>query len=77
MSGDRATATFVDAYRELMRSSSIWPDEPLAAQRMVDFFLLEKAFDALETELAQRVEAVPAVAARIVRILSQPAREAA
>jgi maltose alpha-D-glucosyltransferase/alpha-amylase len=74
---DRATHAFLAAYRELMIDSPIWPDDPLAAQRMVDFFLLEKAFDVLETELVQRVEAAPATLARILRILSQPAREAA
>jgi maltose alpha-D-glucosyltransferase / alpha-amylase len=74
---DRATATFVGGYRELMRDSSIWPEEPLAVQRMVNFFLLEKAFDALETELVQRPDVAPAIVARILRILSQPAREAA
>ncbi|MDE1936739.1 putative maltokinase, partial [Bradyrhizobium sp.] len=74
---DRATTTFVGAYRELMRDSSIWPEEPAASRRMVDFFLLEKAFDALETELLQRPEAAPAIIARILRILSQPVREAA
>ena len=46
-------------------------------QRMVDFFLIEKAFDVLETELHQRAEAAPAAIVRILRILSQPAREAA
>jgi maltose alpha-D-glucosyltransferase / alpha-amylase len=60
-----------------MRDSSIWPEEAAASRRMVDFFLLEKAFDALETELAQRLEAAPAIVARILRILSQPVREAA
>ena len=74
---DRATHAFLAAYRELMIDSPIWPDDPLAAQRMVDFFLLEKAFDVLETELVQRMEAAPATLARILRILSQPAREAA
>ncbi len=74
---ERATSTFLGAYRELMRDSSIWPDGPAASQRMVDFFLLEKAFDALETDLLQRPEAAPAIVARILRILSQPAREAA
>jgi maltose alpha-D-glucosyltransferase/alpha-amylase len=64
-------------YRELMSESSIWPADFRAMQRMMDFFLLEKAFDVLETELHQRVEAVPTVIARILRILSQPAREAA
>jgi maltose alpha-D-glucosyltransferase/alpha-amylase len=74
---DRATAAFMSPYRELMSESSIWPADFRAMQRMMDFFLLEKAFDVLETELHQRVEAVPTVIARILRILSQPAREAA
>ena len=73
----RATATFIDTYRELMNGSSIWPAERLAAQGMVDFFLLEKAFDVLESDLVQRAEAVPATIGRILRILSQPASEAA
>jgi maltose alpha-D-glucosyltransferase/alpha-amylase len=74
---ERATAAFMGPYRELMTDSSIWPADSRTMQRMVDFFLLEKAFDVLETELHQRVEAAPAVIARILRILSQPAREAA
>jgi maltose alpha-D-glucosyltransferase/alpha-amylase len=74
---ERATAAFVGPYRELMTDSSIWPADSRSMQRMVDFFLLEKAFDVLETELVQRVEAAPAAIARILRILSQPAREAA
>jgi maltose alpha-D-glucosyltransferase/alpha-amylase len=74
---DRATTAFLAAYRELMADSPIWSEDPLTAQRIVDFFLLEKAFDVLETELVQRVEAAPAALARILRILSQPAREAA
>ncbi|MFZ0765838.1 maltose alpha-D-glucosyltransferase [Bradyrhizobium sp.] len=74
---DRATAAFLAAYRELMADSSIWPDDPLAARHMVDFFVLEKAFDVLETELTQRPEALPATLARVLRILSKPAREAA
>ena len=73
----RATATFIDTYRELMSGSSIWPAERVAAQGMVDFFLLEKAFDVLESDLVQRAEAVPATIGRILRILSQPASEAA
>jgi maltose alpha-D-glucosyltransferase/alpha-amylase len=74
---DRATAAFVGAYRELTGDSPLWPADARAAQMMVDFFLLEKAFDVLETDLHQRAEAAPATIARILRILSQPAREAA
>jgi maltose alpha-D-glucosyltransferase/alpha-amylase len=74
---ERASGAFMGAYRELMSDSPIWPADSRATLRMVDFFLLEKAFDVLETELHQRAEAVPTVIARILRILSQPAREAA
>ena len=74
---ERAAAAFVGAYRELMTDSAIWAADAAAARQMVDFFLLEKAFDVLETELEQRPDAAPATLARILRILSQPAREAA
>jgi len=74
---ERATGAFMASYREPMTFSSIWPADSRAMQPMVDFFLLEKAFDVLEIELHQRMEAAPAAIARILRILSQPAREAA
>ena len=74
---NRATAAFIGAYRELTGESSLWPADAGAALRLLDFFLLEKAFDVLETDLVQRAEAAPATIARILRILSQPVREAA
>jgi maltose alpha-D-glucosyltransferase/alpha-amylase len=74
---ERATAAFLAAYREFMTESSIWPTDPVAAQRMLDFFQLEKAFELLETELTQRPEGALATLARVLRMLSQPAREAA
>jgi maltose alpha-D-glucosyltransferase/alpha-amylase len=67
---DRATNAFLSGYRELIADSPIWPEDHLAARRMVDFFLLEKAFDVLETELAQRAEAAPSMLGRVLRILS-------
>jgi maltose alpha-D-glucosyltransferase/alpha-amylase len=60
-----------------MTESSIWPADSLAAQRMLDFFQLENAFEVLEAELMQRPEAALATLARVLRMLSQPAREAA
>jgi maltose alpha-D-glucosyltransferase / alpha-amylase len=75
--GDRATAAFLAAYRELMAETSIWPADPVAAQRMTTFFQIEKAFEMLEAELAQRPEGALATVARLSRMLSQPAREAA
>jgi maltose alpha-D-glucosyltransferase / alpha-amylase len=74
---ERATAAFLAAYRELITDSSIWPANPVAAQRMTTFFQIEKAFEMLEAELAQRPEGALATVARLSRMLSQPAREAA
>jgi hypothetical protein len=44
---------------------------------MLDFFLLERALDALESDSAQRPEAVRLPLAQALRILSHPAQEAA
>jgi maltose alpha-D-glucosyltransferase/alpha-amylase len=74
---DHATAALLAAYGEVVTESSIWPADPLAAQRMLDFFQLEKAFEVLEAELVQRPEGALATLARLLRMLSEPAREAA
>ena len=60
-----------------MTESSIWPADPLAAQRVLNFFQLEKTFEVLEAELAQRPEGALAPLTRLLRMLSQPAREVA
>jgi maltose alpha-D-glucosyltransferase / alpha-amylase len=74
---ERATSAYLAAYFEFMSGPSIWPEGRRAAERMLDFFLIEKAFDTLEIELTQHPDAMPAALARILRILSQPVREAA
>ena len=51
---DRATAAFLTAYRETMADPPLWPADRQAAARMLDFFLLEKAFYEIEYELAHR-----------------------
>ncbi len=51
---DRSTATFLAAYRENMVNSPLWPSEPAAADRVLDFFLLEKALYEIEYEIAHR-----------------------
>ena len=73
----RATAAFLGAYREFMTDPSIWPVGRRAARGMLDFFLLERALDALESEWVQRPEGVRLPLAQALRILSQPAQEAA
>jgi maltose alpha-D-glucosyltransferase/alpha-amylase len=73
---DRSTAAFLTAYRESMTNSRLWPADPDAAGRMLDFFLLEKAFYEVEYELAHRPEWLRVPLTGVLRILSQRTQEA-
>jgi maltose alpha-D-glucosyltransferase/alpha-amylase len=53
---NRARADFLASYRESMTHSSLWPRDRKAAERMLDYFLLEEIFDELEHGLAHRPE---------------------
>jgi maltose alpha-D-glucosyltransferase/alpha-amylase len=50
----RATASVLTAYRESMTDIRLWPEDPGEAARMLDFFLLEKAFYEIGYELDHR-----------------------
>jgi maltose alpha-D-glucosyltransferase / alpha-amylase len=49
----------------------LWPTDPQAAARMLDFFLLEKAFYEIEYELAHRPEWLRVPLSGILQILFQ------
>src|SRR5437762_2468879 len=69
----RSTAAFLAAYREPMADQRLWPADPRAAERLLDFFLLEKAFYEIEYELAYRPEWLRVPLMGLLRILySQP-----
>ncbi|MDB5625144.1 MAG: Trehalose synthase-like [Tardiphaga sp.] len=51
---DRATAAFLDAYRETISNRGLWPADSREWFGMLYFFLLEKAFYEIEYELAHR-----------------------
>jgi len=53
---DRATHSFLTAYRETMTNARLWPADPHAAGAMVNFFSLEKAVREIEYELTHRPE---------------------
>jgi maltose alpha-D-glucosyltransferase/alpha-amylase len=74
---DRATATFLAAYREIMTAAQLWPADPAAAERLLNFFLLEKAFYEIEYELAHRPEWVRVPLTGAIRILAENTDEAA
>jgi maltose alpha-D-glucosyltransferase/alpha-amylase len=73
---DRSTAAFLAAYREIMTNQSLWPADPQAAEQLLNFFLLEKAFYEIEYELAHRPEWLRVPLTGMLRILSQQPDEA-
>ena len=68
---EEATATFVNAYREAMIDSRLWPIDPLQAEHVLRFFLLEKAFYEIGYELAHRPDWLPVALAGAIRVLQQ------
>jgi maltose alpha-D-glucosyltransferase/alpha-amylase len=68
---DRATAAFLAAYRETMTNRQLWPADRRAAERMLDFFLIEKAFYEIEYELAHRPDWLRVPLTGVLRILSE------
>jgi maltose alpha-D-glucosyltransferase / alpha-amylase len=73
---DRAAAAFLAAYRDIMTNADLWPADPRAAEQMLNFFLLEKAFYEIEYELAYRPEWLRVPLTGVLRILSQHLNEA-
>ncbi|WP_022723791.1 maltose alpha-D-glucosyltransferase [Rhodopseudomonas sp. B29] len=70
-----ATDAFLGAYRDTMGDSPVWPADGDAAQRILDFFLIEKALYEIEYELAHRPDWLRVPLAGILRILSRDAEE--
>src|ERR1019366_9183016 len=72
---DRAAAAFLAAYREIMTNQRLWPADPLAAEQMLNFFLLEKVFYEIEYELAHRPDWLRVPLTGMLQILSQQTDE--
>ena len=73
---DRSVSAFLGAYRETMTDQRLWPADPNAAERMLDFFLLEKAIYEIEYELAHRPDWLRVPLTGMLRILSHHTNEA-
>jgi maltose alpha-D-glucosyltransferase/alpha-amylase len=68
---ERATASVLAAYRESITDDRLWPKDQAQAARMLDFFLLEKAFYEIGYELAHRPHWLRVPLAGTLRILSR------
>jgi maltose alpha-D-glucosyltransferase/alpha-amylase len=73
---DHATAACFTAYRETMTEARLWPADRQAADRLLSFFLLEKAFCEIEYELTHRPEWLRVPLTGAIRILSENVNEA-
>jgi maltose alpha-D-glucosyltransferase/alpha-amylase len=72
---DRAIEAFLAAYREAMINPQLWPSDSHAAEQMLNFFLLEKAFYEIEYELAHRPDWLRVPLTGVLRILSRQTNE--
>ncbi len=68
---DAAVAAFLAGYRRTLTDARLWPKQLPDADRLLDFFLLEKAFYELEYELAHRPDWLRVPLAGTWRILSR------
>jgi maltose alpha-D-glucosyltransferase / alpha-amylase len=71
---DRSVTAVLAAYREFMLDPRLWPTDAGDADRLLDFFLLEKACYELEYEMAHRPNWLRVPLAGIRRILSRSQR---
>jgi maltose alpha-D-glucosyltransferase/alpha-amylase len=74
---DRTAATFLAGYHETMAGQRLWPADARAAERLLSFFLLEKAFYEIEYELANRPDWLRVPLTGLLRILAQQPHEVA
>ncbi|UGV25650.1 maltose alpha-D-glucosyltransferase [Rhodopseudomonas boonkerdii] len=72
---DRAIDAFLEAYREAMTDRRLWPADAKAADDMLKFFLIEKAFYEIEYELAHRPDWLRVPLAGLLRILNGSPKE--
>jgi maltose alpha-D-glucosyltransferase/alpha-amylase len=68
---ERSTTAFLAAYRQSSSDTRLWPRSPEDSDRMLDFFLLEKAFYEIEYELAHRPDWLRVPLAGTCRMLSR------
>jgi maltose alpha-D-glucosyltransferase / alpha-amylase len=68
---EHCAGAFMAAYRSALTDARLWPQSLDAADRLLDFFLLEKAFYEIEYELAHRPDWLRVPLAGTWRILSR------
>jgi maltose alpha-D-glucosyltransferase/alpha-amylase len=70
----QSVATFMASYREALTHPLLWPADAAQSDRLLDFFLLEKAFYEINYELANRPNWLRVPLMGLQRVLSQRSR---
>jgi maltose alpha-D-glucosyltransferase/alpha-amylase len=73
---ERAATAFLTAYREAMTDQRLWPTGKHAAEQMLKFFLIDKAFYEIEYELAYRPDWLRVALTGLLRLMSPQTNEA-
>jgi maltose alpha-D-glucosyltransferase/alpha-amylase len=68
---DQSTGAFLGAYHEAMGRSHLWPERTEDAKAMLDFFLLEKAFYEVESEISYRPAWISVPLQGVLRVLEE------
>jgi maltose alpha-D-glucosyltransferase/alpha-amylase len=68
---EQSVAAFLVGYRQELGGTPLWPQDSQDADRLLDFFLLEKAFYEIEYELAHRPDWLRVPLAGTCRILTR------
>jgi maltose alpha-D-glucosyltransferase / alpha-amylase len=68
---EQSVAAFLATYRQHLTDARLWPVEPEGSDRLLDFFLLEKAFYEINYELAHRPDWLRVPLAGTWRILTR------
>jgi maltose alpha-D-glucosyltransferase/alpha-amylase len=67
---ERTISAVLSTYREFMQHPGLWPGDAAAADRLLDFFLFEKALYEIEYELAHRPDWLRVPLAGVRRLLN-------
>ncbi len=73
---ERAAATFLTAYRDALTDRRLWPTSRRAAEQLLEFFLIDKAFYEIEYELTFRPDWLRVALTGLLRLLSPQPSEA-
>jgi len=72
---DHATEAFLTAYSETVEGHGLWPSRADSAEKLLNFFLIEKAFHEIEHGLTRRPDWLRVPLTGMLRLLSPQSNE--